>query len=252
MALGRDAVVQQLRDLIVSGQITAEERLTETRVAKMLGVSRTPVRHALSALASSGFFEKVGARGYRVREYSLDEVFQAIDVRCSLEGQAARIVTERGASAELIRQLKRLLQEGDAFLEARPEEISEEYSRINVGIHNLIVRASGSKLLAGMIAHVSNIPFASSVTETFSANERDKVYSLLHYAHQQHHYIAEAMEARQSGRVEALFREHATPAKQCVEILTQSAIGDVASETASERKGDMPEFARVNTSGRWY
>lgn len=248
MSSGRDAVVQQLRELIIAGQITAEERLTETSVAARLGVSRTPVRHALAALTSSGFFEKVGVRGYRVREYSLEDVFQAVEIRSSLEGQAARIIAEAGPPAELIRQLRQHLQTGDDLLKPGAVGlVSEEYSRMNVAFHNLIVTASGSRLIAGLIQHLANIPFASPATETFSSGETDKVYALLHYAHQQHHYIVEAMEARQSGRVEALFREHAAPVKHCVAILSRPGAGASGPKSAA-RKSKRADIARLNVN----
>lgn len=248
MSLGRDAVIQQLRELIIAGQLTAEERLTETSVAARLGVSRTPVRHALAALTNAGFFEKVGVRGYRVREYSLEDVFQAVEIRSSLEGQAARLLAEAGASAELVRQLKHYLKVGDELLvPARAETMAEDYSRMNVGFHNLIVAGSGSKLIASLIAHLANIPFASSATDTFSPGEADKIFSRLQYAHQQHHYMVEAIEGRQSGRVEALFRDHAAPVIDCIKILSQPGTGTAGVKPTTKKKG-RSALARVNVS----
>ena len=91
----QQAIVQTLREKILSGELEPGRRLVEAQAAELLGVSRTPLRYALSVLSSEGLLERSGARGYVVRRFSVRDVLDAIDVRGALEGLAARCVAER-------------------------------------------------------------------------------------------------------------------------------------------------------------
>jgi GntR family transcriptional regulator of vanillate catabolism len=75
-----------LRQLIVSGQLPAGERVAEIPLAQRLGVSRTPVRLAFRSLEREGLLTRAGKRGYVVRRFSDADVRTAIEVRGLLEG----------------------------------------------------------------------------------------------------------------------------------------------------------------------
>ena len=64
-------VAQRIRELIVEGALPPGTRVAEAAIAERLGVSRTPVRNALPALASEGLLEPVGKRGYAVRNFTV-------------------------------------------------------------------------------------------------------------------------------------------------------------------------------------
>src|SRR5215204_2124084 len=92
--------VQRLRDLILDGQLPPGERLSETDMVELLGVSRTPARMAMMRLHDEGLLEEVASSGgFRVRGFSADEVFAAIEIRGMLEGLAARLAAERQPTA---------------------------------------------------------------------------------------------------------------------------------------------------------
>jgi tripartite-type tricarboxylate transporter receptor subunit TctC len=76
---------------------SAGQRLAEIPLAQQLGVSRTPVRRALAMLAQEGLVSESESRGYLVREFSFQEVLDAIDLRGVLEGHAARSVAALAA-----------------------------------------------------------------------------------------------------------------------------------------------------------
>ncbi|MFP3608218.1 GntR family transcriptional regulator, partial [Paraburkholderia sp. SIMBA_053] len=79
-------IVQTLREKILAGELAPGQRLVEAQLAQWLGVSRTPLRYALSVLASEALLERSGARGFVVRRFSVRDVLNAIDVRGVLEG----------------------------------------------------------------------------------------------------------------------------------------------------------------------
>jgi DNA-binding GntR family transcriptional regulator len=74
-----------LRDLILHGQFAAGARLGEVELAERLGVSRTPVREALTRLAAEGLVELVPNRGARVASWSVSELEGVFDLRSTVE-----------------------------------------------------------------------------------------------------------------------------------------------------------------------
>jgi DNA-binding GntR family transcriptional regulator len=64
-----DQVVLRLREMILRGDLRGGERVAEIPIAKRLGVSRTPVREALTVLAQEGLLDVAGKRGYQVMAF---------------------------------------------------------------------------------------------------------------------------------------------------------------------------------------
>jgi GntR family transcriptional regulator of vanillate catabolism len=217
--IGYKNVALRLREMILRGDLAPGERLAEVALAERLGVSRTPIRQALPALAREGLLAAAGRRGYVVRSFSPQDVLDAIETRGLLEGLAARRIAERGATPELIRSLRECLSQGDALLAKRRFESADEqrYSEMNGRFHALIVEGAASRIVADSLAHNDHVPFASARAVAFS---RDPAVLLpvLSYAHRQHHAIVQALENREAARVEALMREHATPVKEVLNL----------------------------------
>src|SRR6202051_3805511 len=111
------SVMDQIRESILRGSVITGERLNEVRLSRTLSVSRTPVRAALQALAGEGLLDYAPNRGFSVREFPLDAIVDAYDIRASLEGLAARFAAERGLSPEERAMIERSLSAGDELLE---------------------------------------------------------------------------------------------------------------------------------------
>lgn len=101
-----------IRDTIFSGQIPSGEKFTEEGIAKALGISRTPVRSALSRLRSEGLLQNITKSNLGIREYSLQEKTDLIYLDSLLEGKAAYLAAERGVSQE---DLSTLIEINDAI-----------------------------------------------------------------------------------------------------------------------------------------
>jgi len=141
-----EEVVDRLRDLIVEGGLTANERLHETVLANMLGVSRTPVREALKLLASEGMIELLANRGARIVEVSATEIAELFEVLGGIERLAAELAAERMSDIELER-LKALHERLSQHFLARNRR---DYAKINIDLHRLIVTYSGNQTLNDM------------------------------------------------------------------------------------------------------
>src|ERR1700754_4266595 len=84
------SVMDQIREAVLDGSVAAGERLNEVRLSRTLAVSRTPVSAALQAIAGGGLPDTAPNRGFSVREFPVDAIVDAYEIRASLEGVAAR------------------------------------------------------------------------------------------------------------------------------------------------------------------
>ena len=197
-------VTETLRNWILNGQMQPDERLEEVPLAEKLGVSRTPVRTALSTLASEGLIDHQPKRGYLVRGFNMEEIAAAYEVRAALEGLACRNAAARGLTPEQAQRLREALAEGDRILacgELRPED-HEPYQQMNVTIHDTLLEASGNPWVTRFAEQAQNIPFASDRIILWDD------HPIILRSHGDHHRIIEAVVARDSARAEQLMREH--------------------------------------------
>jgi GntR family transcriptional regulator of vanillate catabolism len=155
-----------------------------------------------------------------VRAFTWAEVVDAIDLRGVLEGLAARRVAERGASKAFLREARTCLHDGDSILNKRriEEEDEARYAEMNARFHALILEEAGSSILSAALERNSHVPFAGPQALAFDQTNLERMYDILHYAHRQHHGIVDALERGQSGRVEALMREHADAVKASINV----------------------------------
>ncbi len=85
----------EVRELILAGDFAAGARLGEAELAERLGVSRTPVREALSRLAAEGLVEIVPNRGARVSSWTVAELEGVFDLRAALEPRLTALAVPR-------------------------------------------------------------------------------------------------------------------------------------------------------------
>jgi GntR family transcriptional regulator, vanillate catabolism transcriptional regulator len=211
-------LMNRIRQMILSGELKPGGRVTEAGLAAVLGVSRTPIRNILPRLASEGFLEPAGKRGFAVKAFSEDEGWEALELRAFLEGLAARRVAQNGASAEVMQHLELCLNEGDRLFDKRRLEPEDEiaYGEMNVRFHRIIIEAAHAPLLASFIQRLNLLPFIAPEVIVFDQTGLQRAYELLFLAHGCHHAIVEAIRERDSARAEALFREHGQQQRQSV------------------------------------
>ncbi|MDQ1120612.1 MULTISPECIES: GntR family transcriptional regulator [Pseudoxanthomonas] len=205
----------ELRDLILCGELAAGERLSELAVVERLGVSRTPVRAALQRLCEEGLATALPGGGYAVAAFSEREVDDAIELRGTLEGLAARLAAERGASQAQLDAAYALLARIDAVLDsALTEDDFADYVQHNEQLHALLIAMAGSALLAREFARTVQLPFASPNGFVMAQAVAPEARLILTLAQDQHRQVVQAIAQRQGARAEALMREHARLAQR--------------------------------------
>ena len=204
----------RLRELILSGAFKPGERISELGAVDMLGMSRTPVRLALAALAHEGLLERRSAGGFSVMHFSFDDVFDAIELRGLLEGMAARLAARRaGNKKELTANLHRIFNKIEELI-VNPENGDEEvgydlYGDLNNEFHEELLALAESPILDRLLGQVTALPFASASAFVKLQTERPRHQDILAYAQHQHANIIDAIEQGDAERAFALGQEHA-------------------------------------------
>jgi DNA-binding GntR family transcriptional regulator len=173
-----------------------EIRLDERQLSQDLGMSRTPVREALSVLEQEGFVRSVPRRGLIVVRKSKREVVEMITVWAALEGMAARLAAPRVTNAELA-ELHALV---DVFQEDPSEQISE-YSRANMEFHKAIIRMGGVELMSSL---TDNLFIHMRAVRAVTMTQGDRAQRSI----VDHRDIIAALVRRDADLAERLVREH--------------------------------------------
>jgi len=174
-----------------------EVRLDERRLSQGLGVSRTPIREAMTLLEQEGFVRTRPRRGIYVVRKSKREIVEMITVMAALESMAARLAA-RLAPDDDIAELRRLM---DAFHDGTDGERLEEYSAANIAFHQAIIRSSGCSLIAEMTENLF-LHMRAIRKITIHQDNRASRSIVDHLA------IIEALERRDAELAERLAREH--------------------------------------------
>ena len=209
-----------LRNLILSGELKPGDRISELSLVDRLGMSRTPIRMALVRLEEEGFLDVLPSGGFAIKAFSERDIYDAIELRGTLEGFAARIAAERGIAARVLDELKDNLHHLDKLV-ARPTlsvDDFSEYVEVNARFHALLIEAADSPVLARQIERALNLPFASPSGFVMVQAVLPEAHKILTIALDHHQCVVRAIEAREGARAEALMREHARLAHRNLQL----------------------------------
>lgn len=203
-----------VRDLVFSGTIAPGERLSEISVSEHLGISRTPIRAALARLEQEGILEAIPSGGYSVRQFSVADVADAIELRGVLEGTAARLAAERGITPARQAALRQLVQQLDTTVTGPVEAMDlDGYMACNAQFHDMLGELSGSRIVQRELERVMQLPFSGPSAFLNAQTSVPAFRASLVYGQMQHRAIAHAIEMREGARAEAVTREHARLAR---------------------------------------
>jgi len=176
----------------------AEIRLDERGLAQDFGISRTPVREAMVQLEREGFVRSVPRRGVYVVRKTKREVIELITAWAALESMAARLITEHASDDEIagLRQMFATFDDGAVRAHL------DEYSEVNIGFHQTIIRMSRNTMLIDL---AENLFTHMRMIRRKTIGEKDRADRSI----RDHIHIIEALEARDTVRAETLVRDHA-------------------------------------------
>ncbi|MFO1304241.1 MAG: GntR family transcriptional regulator [Burkholderiales bacterium] len=196
----RDQAYAALKQMITEADIYAhaeEIRLDEKKLSAQLGVSRTPIREAITLLEQEGFLRTEPRRGIFIVRKTKKQIIEMIEMWAALESMAARLATVN-ASDEDIAALRRMF---DEFRTGTPAEHLEEYSEANIAFHQAIIRLSGSHLMGKTI---EDLLIHMRAIRRMTISQKDRASRSII----DHMNIIEALEKRDTELAERLVRQH--------------------------------------------
>jgi len=214
-SLEKERAYDRLLELILRGELSPEVPLAERRLAESLRMGRTPVREALKDLVREGVLEAHPTRGTFVRQLSLRDVQEIYQVRYAIEGLAAFLAAERGAT-------QTLLDYGDDFRAAiaAPEasDVAKVYDR-GAAFHLEVFRCAGNRNLLEIYRPI-RLRFRIALGMP-RHHDPDRVFE----SAREHLEILEAIEARDGARAQTLICDHLSKGLEVRTRLFQGAGG---------------------------
>jgi GntR family transcriptional regulator, vanillate catabolism transcriptional regulator len=205
-----ERVAAGLREKLLRGEFQPGQRLAELTLVPQLNASRTPVRLALERLAHQGLLEALPFGGFRVREFTLADIWDAVEIRGVLEGTAARLAAERLVDRSELQALRRC---HEAFAEISPMDMDGflDYMDKNQAYHRELWKLAKSPTLERALEAVCALPFAGPSALVFGRSADAQVFHRRNatIALEHHRTILEAIENREGARAENIAREHA-------------------------------------------
>ena len=207
-----------LREMLLRGDFPPGDRISELPLVARLGVSRTPIRLALDRLANEGLLEVLPTGGFVVREFTVADIWDAIEMRGVLEGTAARLTCERLTHLRELEILCHYRDEMDAILHPNIDSFAR-YLDLNESFHAAIVDLAKSSILRRTLERVVTLPFAAPSALVFARSKMPKAAEMFTLGQEQHRALVEAIQNREGTRAESIAREHSRLSRRNLEAV---------------------------------
>lgn len=189
-------IVVYIKNQILSGELNPGDRIVETKLAKELGISQTPVREAIRHLQGEGIIIIVPNKGPMVRTLDMKDVFEIYSVRSMLEGLAIRLATQNATEREI--------QELEAFYNKMKDKIHDSsvpyLLQDSAHIHQTIIYMSNHARLITMYKSISfQISLVNRMLGTRSTKQKEV---------DDHLELIEALKKRDPDPAEMTIRKH--------------------------------------------
>jgi len=208
----------RLRELILAGEFEPGERISEAPLAARLGVSRTPIRLTLERLAHEGLLEPYPTGGFVVRTFTLDDIWEGIEVRGLIEGGAARMAAERLEDEHDLDNLRQRQEDMETLGEPTVETFPA-YLELNEKFHAEVIRLAKNDTLKHVLDRLLSLPLASRRALVSLQTKFPESTEIFVIARDQHFQMIDAIAKRQGARAESIAREHAQISRRALEVI---------------------------------
>lgn len=214
-----EMVYEQLRHMIITGQLKPGQPLVTSHLSKEFDTSVIPVREAIQRLGSEGLVDIVPHKGATVSKYEAEDIRQLYAVRKLLETEAAVLAMNK-ITPEAIKELEDLLQQMQEALEA---EDYQAYSEMNNHFHAIMYEPGENKWLVHTIFELWGKTRRSDAAVKHNLKHRQQMF-------EQHHKLIKAFkEKSHEEQIRRLVAEHVDTAMRGVldyiKTLDESEVG---------------------------
>jgi DNA-binding GntR family transcriptional regulator len=192
-----DWVYEEVRQAIIDLRLQPGEPLREATMAEQLGVSKTPVREALSRLEQEGLVETTSFKGAVVSTYSEDDLREIYELRELLEGAAARTASASASDATLERLGAIVGRSRDLRSAGSLTELAGLLGEFDLVVYEQVTNQRMRALIENLKAHLARI---GKLTEEIPGRVEASV--------EEHARIVDAIAAHDPDEAEKLMRRH--------------------------------------------
>ena len=192
-----EKVYLSLEEQIISQKLRPGESVTEMKLSRELGVSRTPVREALQRLDREGLIKLIPNKGAVVLGISEQDLMDIYKIRMRLEGLAARIAAEKRDEA-FCRELRDNVELTEFYM---TKGNIEKVKNLDSEFHDIIYRCCESRMLGKTLSELHR--YISSYRKLSLA-----VSGRIDHSLSEHREIYEAIACGNTDAADALMSEH--------------------------------------------
>ena len=196
----RGRVREDVRKLILSGELKPGTRLTQQHLARRFGVAQSVVRESLLELQSSGLVRSVDNLGIFVSDLDTDSLIHAYQVREVIEGLAARLSCERASRADI----KAMYEMVDQIHELALAGKMSERGHVDREFHHRTILMSGNPILLNLTESYQMLNMVVQVTRDHELIKRE------------HRALVEAIEKGNYDAAEQAARAHIAGARLAI------------------------------------
>jgi DNA-binding GntR family transcriptional regulator len=138
-----EEIADNLREMIMSGELSEGDKIKENELCDIMGISKTPLREALRVLSAEGLIRLIPNRGSYVTTATVEEIKEMFDVMIVLEGVCARTAVEKMSTQDLLK-LEKLHQKLEKNFKRKDQK---EYIHQNNLYHAFVQELAGNKTL---------------------------------------------------------------------------------------------------------
>lgn len=209
----REAVYYAIREGILLGKLSPDERLMEMHLANELGVSRTPVREALRLLETDGLVKMIPNKGAIVAKISPRDLLEVMEVRLALEQLAVR----KACRSITLLQLNQMRSALSRFRESLELNDRAGSARSDEEFHRIIADAAQNRMLQTLLSQIREQVFRYRL-ESLKAESAHKELV------RQHEQILTSLEERDEEKAQTFMREHIRMQLENIRKLLDSSV----------------------------
>lgn len=207
----REQVYYFVRQVIMDGHFSPDDRIVEGQLAKTLNISRTPVREALHSLERDGLLESIPRVGYQLRNMTWKEVEEICEMRIVNETLAAKWAIQRITSGLVESLEENIRKTEEESLKGNPRSFVE----LDGKFHEILQRGSGSEIL---VKYCMQLRRNMLLWRVRSIHSVETVFAAL----EGHKAILECIRRGADDEVGRAIREHINYAKKNIKLVVFS------------------------------
>jgi len=189
-------LAEYIKQQILDGQLHPGDRIVETKLAKELGISQTPVREAIRLLSGEGIITILPNKGPMVRTFDLNDIYEVYSLRSVLEGLAIRLAVQLATDS----QIHALVQHFEEMKRKLEDDSVDSLLQESNFIHqSIICLSSQSRLSASYNSITFHIALATRMLGQVSTKKKEV---------EQHAELIEALVRRDPDHAEKVMRLH--------------------------------------------